>query len=111
ALLVSDQRIVLEGPTFSIGWVADGTVYTPSLRLGILESVTRRVILEVWPRVTEVEAPLELVEGADEVFAMSTLKEVTPVTALGSRSYPIGPVTQSLGQRLEAEISALSKTH
>lgn len=111
ALLISDQRIVLEGPTFSIGWVADGTVYTPSLKLGILESVTRRVIMELWPGVTEVEAPLELVEGAEEVFAMSTLKEVTPVSALGARSYPLGPVTRRLAQRLETEISTFSKPH
>ncbi len=111
AVLISDQRIVLEGPTFSIGWVADGTVYTPSLHLGILESVTRRVVMELWPGITEVEAPLELVEGADEVFVMSTVKEVTPVTALGTRSYPIGPVTRRLAQRLEAEIAAFSETH
>jgi branched-chain amino acid aminotransferase len=111
ALLMSDERIVLEGPTFSIGWVADGTVYTPSLRLGILESVTRRVLLELWPGITEVEAPLELVESADEVFAMSTIKEVTPVIALGTRSYSIGPVTRRLAQRLEAEIAVVSETH
>lgn len=111
ALLISDQRIVLEGPTFSIGWVADGTVYTPSLKLGILESVTRRVLMELWPGVTEVEAPLELVEGAEEVFAISTLKEVTPVTALGTCTYPIGPVTGRLAQRLEAEIAAFSRAH
>ena len=46
ALLIDRNGFVLEGPTFSIGWVVDGAIETPSLDLGILASITRTVTLE-----------------------------------------------------------------
>lgn len=99
ALLVADDGTVLEGPTFSVGWCRDGVVYTPSLDLGILASVTRKVVMEL-TEVREVRAPLPVVLAADEVFAMSTMKEVTPVVALGDVEFAPGPVTDDLSQRV-----------
>ncbi len=99
ALLVSDTGVVLEGPTFSIGWCRSGNAYTPALSLGILESITRRVVMETM-EVYEVEESLQAVEDADEVFAMSTVKEVVAVRALGHVTYPHGDVTEWLAQRL-----------
>jgi len=34
--------------------------------------------------------------SADEVFVMSTVKEVTPVVAVGEHSFAAGPVTHRL---------------
>jgi branched-chain amino acid aminotransferase len=99
ALLVSDSGLVLEGPTFTVGWSRSGRVYTPALSLGILESITRRVIMEI-TEVEEVEESLVDLEGADEVFAMSTVKEVVSVVALGKTTFPPGEITQLLAQRL-----------
>ncbi|HSL25240.1 MAG TPA: aminotransferase class IV, partial [Acidimicrobiia bacterium] len=47
ALLLSGEGIVLEGPTFSIAWVRAGSVETPGLDLGILDSITRRFLIEI----------------------------------------------------------------
>lgn len=99
ALLLGDDGTVLEGPTFTIAWAVDGVVYTPGLGLGILESVTRRVMLEM-VEVREVTAPLTVVLNADEVFSLSTLKEATPVVAIGETAFAPGPVTQDLAQRV-----------
>lgn len=99
ALLVSDSGVVLEGPTFSVGWVADGRTLTPSLRLGILDSITRRAVAELVPDLEETEAALEELLVADEVFAMSTVKEVVPVTMVGKRRLGVGNVTRDLVQR------------
>ncbi|CAN5830246.1 aminodeoxychorismate lyase [soil metagenome] len=99
ALLVSDIGIVLEGPTFTVGWCRSGRVYTPSLSLGILASVTRRVVMEI-TEVAEVEEGLDDVGEADEVFAMSTVKEVVPVVAVGEMTFPPGEITRTLAQRL-----------
>ena len=46
ALLLTVDRLMLEGPTFWVAWVVDGVLETPSLDLGILDSITRRVVLE-----------------------------------------------------------------
>jgi len=108
ALLVSDESIVLEGPTFSVGWVRDGAFETPRLELGILESVTRGKVLELTRsicEVREVTALLDRVEQSDEMMAMSTLREVTPVTRLGDVDFELGPVTEALAGALAGYIS------
>lgn len=102
ALLISDGGLVLEGPTFSVGWVKDGQVFTPALGLGILDSITRRVVGEIHPGVMEAKAGLEDVLAADEVFVMSTIKEVAPVTAVADRVYEAGRMTGALAQRFRA---------
>ncbi|HHC07345.1 MAG TPA: hypothetical protein ENK55_01315 [Actinobacteria bacterium] len=100
ALLVGRSGAVLEGPTFSIGWITGPRISTPSLDLGILASITRSAVLEVAPRVgfevVEVVAGLEAVEDADEVFVMSTVKEVRGVVAVGETSFAPGPGTRRL---------------
>jgi branched-chain amino acid aminotransferase len=107
ALLISDDAIVLEGPTFSVGWIQGGTIYTPSLELGILASITRRVVMEV-TEVKETVAALDVVVDADEVFVMSTLKEVTPVTALGDRAFAVGSRTRELRQRVKLVVETMT---
>lgn len=100
AALIGREGIVLEGPTFSLGWVKNGAVFTPSLESHILASITRRATLEVADRLG-VDVSIghfdrsELLE-ADEVFVMSTVREVMPVTAVGDLDLPVGPVTTRL---------------
>jgi branched-chain amino acid aminotransferase len=100
AVLVGTGGTVLEGPTFSIGWVTDGVIQTPSLDANILESVTRSVAIEVAThlgyRVVEGAFPMSDMEGADEVFMMSTVREVSPVDRIGATRVAPGPVTKAL---------------
>lgn len=99
ALLISDRGLVLEGPTYAIGWCRDNRLYTPALRLGILDSITTRVVRELRPDIQEAEADLAELEAADEVFAMSTVKEVVPVVGVGEAVFAPGPLTRQLAQR------------
>jgi branched-subunit amino acid aminotransferase/4-amino-4-deoxychorismate lyase len=99
ALLGSDEG-VLEGPTFSLAWVKDGVLFTPSLDRQILESITREVTLAAARRIG-VEVCVgryhrEELLGADEVFIMSTVREVMPVTAVGDVTYEPGPTTLAI---------------
>ncbi len=76
-----------EGPTYSIAWVVDGVLETPGLDLSILDSITRRHVLaaaerEAIPLVVGTFS-LERVLAADEVMALSTIKEVMVVTRVG----------------------------
>jgi branched-subunit amino acid aminotransferase/4-amino-4-deoxychorismate lyase len=101
ALLLTPDGVVLEGPTFSVGWVADGVLETPSLELGILDSITRRVVLDLASgleiQVVEGRWGLDRLDSASEVTAWSTVREVQPVVAVGERSWDPGPVTKRLG--------------
>jgi 4-amino-4-deoxychorismate lyase len=97
---------VLEGPTFSLGWVTDGVLFTPSLDTSILASITRQATIET---AAHLEIPTEIdrfrserLLEADEVFVMSTVKEILPVTAVGDVAYTPGPVTQRLQKGFQA---------
>lgn len=100
AALVGQGGIVLEGPTFSLGWVTDGVVFTPSLDSHILASVTRNAVLEV---AKSIGLPIKVgsftvdeLLDADEVFSLSTVREVAPVVRVGDVEFGSGSVTASL---------------
>jgi branched-chain amino acid aminotransferase len=110
ALLVGRAGEVLEGPTYSIGWVHGGSPVTPSLDLGILASITRQVTIEAAAAaglaVREVAATLDEMLAADEIFVMSTIREVAPVVAVGDQRFEPGPVTATLAAAFRAIVSA-----
>ena len=102
ALLTTVEGVMLEGPTFSVAWVVDGIIETPGLELGILDSITRRVMLEL-----ATELGFEVVEGtwdlarlgeAQEAMALSTVREIQPVSAIGRFRFHEGPVTADLAR-------------
>src|SRR5690625_5137811 len=59
ALLVSLDATVLEGPTFAVYWAVEGVLHAPELGLGIVDSISRRTVLEEARRVG-----IEVVEGS-----------------------------------------------
>lgn len=101
ALLISIGGAILEGPTFSVGWVVDGVLETPGLELGILDSITRRFVLssaaDLGIDVIEGSWDLDRLDGASEVTAWSTVREVQSVTEVGERTWEPGPITERLG--------------
>lgn len=76
ALLLALEGYILEGPTFSLLWVHEDTLRTPVLSLGIVDSISRRTLLEVAP-----EAGLRVVEGR---WMVDELREVSEVLACSS---------------------------
>lgn len=105
ALLLSTDGTLLEGPTFSVAWMTGAVLETPSLDLGILDSITRKVVLRLAADsgITVVEGRwgMERLDAASEVMALSTIREVQPVTAVGERSWDPGPTTGILANRFE----------
>lgn len=108
ALLLTVDDVMLEGPTFSVAWVIAGVVETPSLDLGILDSITRRVMLEIAAEldldVREGEWTLDRLELADEVMALSTIREIQPVAAVGRRTFVEGPVASNLSRHFAQRV-------
>ncbi|MDX1448163.1 MAG: aminotransferase class IV [Acidimicrobiia bacterium] len=110
ALLTGVDGVVLEGPTFAVGWVQAGTLRFPALELGILDSITRRHV-ETLARANgiDVEAgryTLEDVAGADEVLAVSTVKEVVSVVRVGDAEFRPGPVTANLRELFRRHVTS-----
>lgn len=112
AVLVSRAGHLLEGPTFSIAWVVDGVVETPSLDLGILESITRSLVLEDCQRLgieaREVRQPLRRLGDASEFLALSTVKEVTVVRKVGAFDFQETEVTRLLQDAYLARVQLTS---
>src|SRR3954452_21346603 len=112
ALLVTPHGRVLEGTTWTFFWVAGGRLLTPPLSERILDSITRRRIVES----TEVEERICTTDDlatAEEAFIASTVREVMPIEAIDGRPLPAapGPVTEAaaaaLAERLQRELAAL----
>lgn len=110
ALLLTVEQVVLEGPTFSVAWVVDGVLETPTLELGILGSITRRVALDLAAaagvEVVEGKWSLDRLRDAAEVMAMSTTREVQPVAAVGEMRFGEGPVTSELARRFAVRVGS-----
>jgi branched-chain amino acid aminotransferase len=102
ALLTTVEAVILEGPTFSVAWVVDGVLETPGLELGILDSITRRIMIEIAEdlgiEVAQGTWDLDRLQMADEVMAVSTVREIQPVSMVGSMRFPEGPVTADLAR-------------
>jgi branched-chain amino acid aminotransferase len=107
ALLVTPHGRVLEGPTWTFFWVAGGRAWTPPLEDRILDSITRRYVIEE-SGAAEAVCTLDDVRAADEAFIASTLREVMPIAAVDEIVLPAapGPVTEDAGARLARRIEA-----
>jgi len=97
ALLITPDDRVLEVQQAAFFWVApEGNLCTPPLGEGILDSITRRIVmagLRVDERVCRAEDAL----AASEAFLAASAREIQPVAAIEGRAFadPPGPVTVS----------------
>jgi branched-chain amino acid aminotransferase len=82
-----------EGTGSNIFYVVDGEVRTPTLGSGILAGISRALLLE-WYDVREVDEPIEVLTRAEEIFIMSTTRDVQPVGRCDGRELVApGPLT------------------
>lgn len=115
ALLVTPHGRVLEAPTSSVFWIADGAVRTPPLSDHILASITRALVLEV-ADVEERSCTLDELLAADEALLVSTTREVQPVASVdgqaiggagaGGAEFAGGPVARELAALVHERILA-----
>ncbi|HUJ19111.1 MAG TPA: branched-chain-amino-acid transaminase [Nitrospirota bacterium] len=117
AIMLNWEGYVAEGTISNIFLVKAGVLYTPHLRTGILEGVTRGLLLELAGKesIETREAPIlprDLYE-ADECFITNTTIEVMPVSTVDGR--PVGkgtpgPVTSVLRRAYQDEVRRCLKT-
>jgi branched-chain amino acid aminotransferase len=107
ALLVSPHGRVLEGPTTSFFYVLGGELCTPPLSDRILDSISRRVLLEVTDARERVTT-LDDLPSVSEAFLASSLREVMAVRSIDGRPIDAapGPVAIEAAQRVREHIEA-----
>lgn len=107
---------VTEGTNFSVfGVTADQKVITPSMDVGILDSITRRHVLAIAKKHFETEQgyyPIEVFHKCSEAFIVSSTREILPIATWDETKYPTpGPVTQKLHELFKTEIVDYVKSH
>jgi branched-chain amino acid aminotransferase len=93
AILLNHQGKVSEGPGACLMLVAGGTIVTPDLGSGILESITRDALIVLAREVLGLEVIEREVDRtelylADEVFTCGTAAEITPIVSIDK--YAVG---------------------
>jgi 4-amino-4-deoxychorismate lyase len=105
AVWVSSDGEVLEGATSAVAIVQDGALVTPPTSVGILASTTLQAVLDLdLVRATVRRLPVRELHAADEVMLLSSIRGVTPVIELDGRQRPVGAVTRTLSDALEASL-------
>jgi branched-chain amino acid aminotransferase len=92
ALLLTAERQIAEGPTWNFFWRKGQLIRTAALEGGILEGVTRGILLDIAKSAGyQVEAglwPHSELDDADEAFATMTSLGVVPIRSLDGRVLP-----------------------
>lgn len=112
AVLVQLDGTVLEPPTSSIFWVSpQGTLRTPALDNGVLESITRDRLVRALD-VEEGAWPVADLRAAQEAFLASTTREVQPVSAIDGKdlSEAPGPRTREAQEAFAATLGRELRT-
>jgi branched-chain amino acid aminotransferase len=103
ALFLTANREIAEGPTWNFFWRKGRALRTGALEGGILEGVTRRIIMDLAR-----EAGMEVEEGlwprgeldtADEAFATMTSQGVVPIRSIDDRELPARDCATSIQRR------------
>jgi branched-chain amino acid aminotransferase len=93
ALFANLAGDLCEGTGSNVFYVLDGELRTPTLASGCLAGVSRALVLE-WYGAREVDAPIEVLTEASEIFLTSTTRDVQPVRTCDGRTLDLpGPVT------------------
>ena len=111
AIMLNYKGNVAEGTITNVFFVKNNILCTPALDVGILDGITRRIILDIAK-----ELKIKTKEGlftrghlynAQEVFISNTTMEVMPVTKVDNIkiSSRIGKITKRLGVEYKKKIS------
>jgi branched-chain amino acid aminotransferase len=95
AVFANTRGELCEGTGSNIFVVTDGELVTPPLESGCLAGISRALVLE-WCDAREATLPMDVLEGAEEIFLASTTRDIQPVHRCDSREFDApGPVTKS----------------
>jgi sugar phosphate isomerase/epimerase len=105
-LLIHSDGTVRDATTASVFWAKDGVLKTAALENGIQPAIARVVVTEAL-ETQEVSATLDELFGADEVFLVSTSRQVQPVRSIDDVEYEEapGPLCRAARRALDRAIA------
>jgi len=111
ALMLNAEGHLAEGTISNIFFVKDDIVCTPSVECGILDGITRAIVLDLATRngmmVREGKFPPEDLFAASEVFITNTSMEVMPIRRVDDKHFKAGDVSRLLLKKYREEVSGL----
>lgn len=117
ALIVDRDGNVIEGATSNLFWVEAGQLCTPPLSAGILDGITRGVVLEAAKQLgleVTLDAPkVDRLLAAKEIFITSSIRQVLSVVEVDGHRIADGrpgPIYQRLFERFLELVQAAINT-
>lgn len=96
AIFANTAGNLCEGTGSNVFYVVDGEVRTPTLASGCLAGISRALVLE-WYGAREVDEPIDVLARAEEIFLVSTTRDVQAVRRCDARELQApGPVTREV---------------
>jgi len=106
AILLNNRGQLVEGATTNIFFVKNKVLYTPAVRCGCLNGITRQIIIkcarEAGISCKAVMVGITRLRSADEAFLTNSLMGVMPLTVLDGRFIGNGKIGQVTGMLLNA---------
>ncbi|MCL0051483.1 aminotransferase class IV [Thermodesulfovibrionales bacterium] len=113
AVMLNSGCYITECTTSNIFFVKDGFLLTPSIGCGILDGITRAVVIELAARngiaVKEGEFTTGELYMASEVFITNTTMEVVPVCRIAKVDFGVGDVSRLLLEKYRQEVKAYAE--
>lgn len=116
ALVVNRDGVVVEGTTSNVFAVISGKLVTPPLGTGVLDGITRGVVLtlaaELAIEVVYVALSPDEIVQADELFLTSSLRELMPVVTVDGKQIGDGRpgrVTRQLHRAFRARLGVAGR--
>lgn len=117
ALMLNYRGYIAEGTITNIFFIKEGILCTPSVDVGILDGITRRIILD-----SAIELGIQVREGhfrenelfrADEVFISNTTLEVMPVSLIDNIKMVKTPgnITKTLHRAYKKKVAEYLRQH
>jgi branched-chain amino acid aminotransferase len=110
ALMLNFEGKLAEGTVTNVFFMRDGVLCTPSVDCGILDGITRGIVMDLAARdgITVREGEFEKADiyGAAEVFLTNTTLEVMPVSRVDENEFPVGEASRLLRKSYRREVKA-----
>ena len=103
AIMLNANGFIAEGTVCNIFFVRDGVLCTPSAEVGVLDGITRELVIGLAKKdgipVAEGRYLPEDIFRASEVFFTNTTSEIMPVAQIEDTRYGVGAATGALRRR------------
>ncbi|KHE12847.1 4-amino-4-deoxychorismate lyase, partial [Aeromonas hydrophila] len=107
-IVLNSRGFLVEGVSANLFWRRGRTVFTPDLTHCGIDGIMRRHVMAMLKQMSielrVVEAPLESLWQAEEVWLTNTLMGIVPVTGIGETQYASPVLIRHLQERLVIEV-------